>query len=57
MNKAKKEPKRTIRRNIWGNIVGYEGGKRVEEFGEAFDPWCEGQAAKWVCREVLDRDL
>ena len=43
-------PKRTIRRNIWGNIVGYEGGRRVETFGEAFTPWVEREAQAWVER-------
>lgn len=34
--------KRTWRRNIWGNVVGYEGGRRVEEFG------CERYADRWA---------
>lgn len=29
--------KRTFRRNIWGNVVGYEGGRRAHEFGCAVD--------------------
>lgn len=38
--------KRSWRRNIWGNVVGYEGGRRVEEFGCAdyADLWAE----KWA---------
>lgn len=28
-----KTPVRYIRQNIWGNIKGYEGRKRVEDFG------------------------
>lgn len=37
-----KPKKRTWRRNIWGNVVGYEGGRRVQEFG------CAGYADKWA---------
>ena len=43
-------PKRTIRRNIWGNLVGYEGGRRVETFGDAFAPWVVREAEAWVER-------
>jgi len=45
-----KQPKRTIRRNIWGNLVGYEGGKRAEEFGDAFSEWNKAEAQAWVER-------
>lgn len=40
--------KRTYRRNIWGNVVGYESGRRAWEFGceiqaEAIAAeWCKG---------------
>ncbi|KVR21652.1 hypothetical protein WK13_34510 [Burkholderia ubonensis] len=34
--------KRSWKRNIWGNVVGYEGGKRIEEFG------CAGYAERWA---------
>jgi hypothetical protein len=30
-----KEPKRTVKQNVYGNVVGYEGGQRVAEFGDA----------------------
>ena len=39
---GEKQPKRSWRRNIWGNVVGYEGGRRVEEFG------CRAYADKWA---------
>jgi hypothetical protein len=42
--------KRSIRRNIWGNLVGYEAGRRVEEFGDAFSSWNKEQAQAWVER-------
>jgi hypothetical protein len=43
-------PKRSLRRNIWGNLVGYEGGRRVEEFGDAFSTWNQEQAQEWLAR-------
>lgn len=35
--------KRSAKRNVWGNVVGYEGGRRAEEFGHAdyADLWAE----------------
>ena len=42
--------KRSIRRNIWGNLVGYEAGRRVEEFGDAFSAWNKEQAQAWAER-------
>lgn len=41
MAKAK-TPRRTWTRNIWGNVVGYQGGQRAEEFG------CAGYADAWA---------
>lgn len=38
--------KRSYRKNVWGNVVGYEGGRRVEEFG--CHPWSERWAQEWV---------
>ncbi|MBU9405997.1 hypothetical protein KTE46_09970 [Burkholderia multivorans] len=38
--------KRTWKRNIWGNVVGYEGGRRAEEFGCA--PHAERWAMAWA---------
>ncbi|MDF0506537.1 hypothetical protein POK33_37935 [Burkholderia cenocepacia] len=38
--------KRSWKRNIWGNVVGYEGGKRAEEFGD--QPWSERWAVAWA---------
>ena len=29
----KTKPKRSCRRNAWGNVVGYESGRRAYEFG------------------------
>jgi hypothetical protein len=43
-------PKRSLRRNIWGNLVGYEAGKRVEEFGDAFCQWNQSVAQAWAER-------
>ena len=45
-----KPAKRTIRRNIWGNLVGYESGKRAEEFGDAFSQWNQREAQAWAER-------
>jgi hypothetical protein len=43
-------PKRTIRRNIYGNLRGYEGGRFVENFGDAFAPWAVREAEAWAER-------
>lgn len=39
------KPTRTWRRNIWGNVVGYEGRSRAEEFG--CHTWSERWAMAW----------
>lgn len=51
--KTTKLPKRTYKINNYGNIVGYEGGKRVMEFGSFGFPDCfeEQQAKAWVNHE------
>ena len=41
-----KTPKRRYKRNIWGNVVGYEGREKVEEFG--CSPWADRWAEFWV---------
>jgi len=41
--KQKKQPKRRIHQNVWGNWNGYEGNRRTEEFGL---DWRE--AHRWV---------
>lgn len=28
-----KQPKRKVKQNVWGNWNGYEGGRKVQEFG------------------------
>lgn len=38
--------KRSIRNNIYGNWVGYAGGKRVKEFG--CQAWSEREANEWL---------
>lgn len=38
--------KRTVRENIWGNIVGYVGGRRWKEFGP-IAPWTRREAEEW----------
>lgn len=38
--------KRTIRKNIYGNWVGYLGGKRAEEFGDHANS--EAYANEWL---------
>lgn len=38
--------KRSWRRTVWGNVNGYERGRRVEEFGD--EPWSERVAEEWV---------
>lgn len=43
-----KQPKRTIRANIYGNLVGYEGGRRVKEFGDAYTAGNKRDAAEWL---------
>lgn len=44
--------KRTVRRNIYGNLIGYIGGKRVEEFnGCDINPYSQAEekaAAAWM---------
>jgi hypothetical protein len=30
--------KRTARRNVWGNVVGYVSGRRYKEFGDGYGP-------------------
>lgn len=40
------QPKRTIRRNIYGNWVGYVGRARVEEFGDHANS--ESDANEWL---------
>lgn len=40
--------KRSVKRNIWGNLVGYVSGKRFWEFGEAFNGGNEATAEAWV---------
>ena len=37
-----KAPKRSWKRNIWDNVVGYESGRRAEEFG------CDSYADRWA---------
>lgn len=39
-------PKRTWKMNIYGNVVGFEGARRVEEFG--CQPWSERWAMAWA---------
>jgi hypothetical protein len=46
-------PKRSLRRNIWGNLVGYEAGKRAEEFGDAFCQWNQSVAQAWAERREV----
>lgn len=45
--------KRSYRVNIYGNVVGYEGGKRAVEFGAFMFPGCytERQAKAWAERK------
>ena len=45
--------KRSYKINIYGNIVGYECGKRAIEFGAFMFPGCytERQAQAWVERK------
>ena len=55
-----KKAKRTWRRNIWGNVVGYEGGRRTEEFGCATyadkwaEFWCKGYSREEAEELALD---
>ena len=37
-------------RNIWGNLNGYIGSRRVREFGIAYQPGPEGDAREWLDR-------
>jgi len=32
------EGKRSARRNVWGNVVGYVSGRRYKEFGSGYGP-------------------
>jgi hypothetical protein len=43
-----KKPKRTVRMNIWGNLVGYEGGKRVKEFGGSNPMASDQRVQDWL---------
>lgn len=45
--------KRTWKRNRWGNVVGYEGGRRVIEFG--CQPWSE-RWAEWWCTGLTSEE-
>lgn len=40
--------KRTVRRNVWGNLCGYIGRHFWTTFGEAFDPAAEARATAWL---------
>jgi hypothetical protein len=40
--------KRTVKHNIYGNLVGYVGGKRWEEFGDAYCRMNRAEAAAWA---------
>lgn len=39
--------KRSVRINVWGNIVGYVSGKRFCEFG-SWTTWNEQEARAWL---------
>lgn len=47
-NMSTKQKKRTWKTNMWGNTKGYEGGRKVEEFGccanaeRWAEEWCKG---------------
>lgn len=47
--KQEPEPKgkRTVRGNIWGNLVGYIGGKRWKEFGDRWNKSNQDDAEEW----------
>ena len=45
--------KRTIRKNVWGSVVGYVSGKRFWEFG-LVGTWNEAVAANWCSGETLE---
>lgn len=40
--------KRSVRSNIWGNLVGYVGGKRWEEFGDCYSVMNNENAQHWI---------
>lgn len=44
--------KRTIRRNIYGNLKGYIGGRFWICFGDAFCEYTKEQAERWVRGEI-----
>lgn len=45
--------KRSVRRNIWGNLVGYVSGRRFWEFGQAYDAGNETTAKAWAAGKDL----
>lgn len=44
--------KRTVRRNVYGNVVGYVSGKRFWEFG--CDAWAAKVANVWLGGKSLE---
>lgn len=40
--------KRTVKANIYGNLVGYIGKKRWEEFGDCYSTCNQNVAAAWA---------
>ena len=40
--------KRTLKTTIYGNLVGYVGGKRWEEFGDCYSECNKNVAAAWL---------
>lgn len=54
LQKETPKGKRTIRNNIYGNLVGYVAGKRWEEFGDCYSEGNKRAAALWA--EGMDFD-
>ena len=46
MTSSPKPKTRTIRKNVYGNWVGYVGGRRTEDFGDHANS--EGYATEWM---------
>lgn len=46
--------KRSVRTNIWGNVVGYVSGRRFWEFGSA-GGWTDKVAAEWLKGKTLEQ--